>query len=145
MVSPFPIKNGGFSDYRKIERKYIMKNLNLKALAVESTQFSELTVNREKTETDDIIKKYPDGITITGFDFVTTAKDRYPVIVFAEDDTKFFFGGYLFTKLFDYWIEKSDGTVEEVSNYLKEIGGLRLRLFKTRTKAGNSLTNFEVL
>lgn len=122
-----------------------MKNMNLRELAVESTQFSELTVNREKTEIDDIIKNHPDGITITGFDFVTNEKDRYPVIIFAEEVNKFFFGGYLFTKLFDYWCEKCDGTVQEVSGYLKETGGLKMRIFKTRTKAGNNLTNFEIL
>ena len=122
-----------------------MKNMNLRTLAMESTQFSELTLNREKIETDDIIKNYPAGITIIGFDFVQTVKDRYPVIVYAEDEKKFFFGGYLFTKLFDYWIEKCEGTVEEVNEYLKETGGLKMRIFKTRTKSGNSLTNFEIL
>lgn len=122
-----------------------MKNMNLRTLAMESTQFSELTLNREKIETDDIIKNYPAGITIIGFDFVQNTKDRYPVIVFAEDEKKFFFGGYLFTKLFDYWCGQCQGTVEEVSDYLKETGGLKMRIFKTRTKSGNSLTNFEIL
>ena len=122
-----------------------MKNMNLKTLAIESTQFSELTVNREKVEVDDIIKTFPEGITITGFDFVTTTKDRYPVVIFGEDRTKFFFGGYLFTKLFDYWCEKCEGTPQEVSEYLREIGGLKMKIFKTRTKSGNYMTNFEIL
>lgn len=122
-----------------------MKEINLKQVATELSTFSELTIDRQKVDTDYIIKNHVDGITIIGFDIVETKTERYPIIVFKEEPDKFFFGGMLFTQLFDAFCEQSGGTVAEVSDYMEKIGGLKVKLEKTRTKSGNNITKFTVL
>lgn len=122
-----------------------MKEINFKQVAVEMSTFSELTVDRTKVDTDYVIKNHSDGITINGFDIIETKNERYPIIIFKEEPDKFFFGGMLFTQLFDAFCEQSGGTVAEVSDYMDKIGGLKVKLEKARTKSGNNITKFTVL
>lgn len=122
-----------------------MIEINLKAVAMDCSSFSELTLNREKIDIDTIMSKYGGIITITGFDIIENSPDRYPVVIFAEDNTKFFFGGLLLLKLFDKLIIESKGTPQEISEYMQKVGGLQVKLEKARTKSGNNLTKFTVM
>lgn len=122
-----------------------MKEINVKAIAVECSTFSDLALNREKVDIDTLMKNYGGVITIMGFDIIETEKDRYPIVIFAEDNTKFFFGGLLLLKLFDKLIAESEGTPQEISEYMQKVGGLQVKLEKARTKGGNNLTKYTVL
>lgn len=109
-------------------------------LAREATTLSPLMENREKTTVDDIIRDYPEGITITEFDIISTSLDTFPVFTFAEDDEKFCFGGTILHNIFDKFIEKFEGDIKAASNALKAAGGVKMGFSKSRTKNGNNIT-----
>lgn len=122
------------------------KRINLKELAIKELTLSPLMADREKVETEDIIGK---TLTIIGIDMVTTRNRRdnedktYPVCVFEELPDKFYFGGFLLKKLAQIWANEFDGDFEELSAYLAETGGVKIR-FKGKAKNGNTNT-FDIL
>ena len=110
------------------------------SIARRETTLSPLMEGREKLETDDIIKLYPDGFTIIEFDVVNAGLDSYPVLIFKEDTEKFIFGGTVLKNICNGWVEQFDGDIESASNALKSAGGVKMKFEKTRTKNGNNLT-----
>lgn len=122
-----------------------MKEINLRELAIACSTFSELTIGRDKIDVDKLISTYNGIVTIIGFDIIENNNDRYPIIIYAEDDTKFFFGGLLLLKLCDKLMEETEGTPCEISEYMKKIGGIKVQLEKTRTRNGNNLTKYIVI
>lgn len=59
-------------------------------VAQRETSLSRLMEGREKIKTEDIIKKYPNGVTLTEFDLVTIDDSTFPVFAFAENDKECF-------------------------------------------------------
>ncbi len=92
---------------------------------------------RTRIKFDEIIDKYPDGITITAFDLFDDKKaGRYPVIAFAEDDTKFAMGGgKMFADIISSWYDQY-GDGETASDALKAQGGVKMR-FSRRTASAS--------
>lgn len=122
------------------------KNINLREIATKALTLSPLVAGREKIETEDLIGK---TLTIVGMDMVTTRDKRdnedktYPVCIFEELPDNFYFGGFLLKKLAVIWANEFDGDFEELSNYLAETGGVKIR-FKGKAKNGNTNT-FDIL
>lgn len=119
-------------------------------LARKATILSPLMNNRDKISTDEVIKNYPDGITVTEFDVVTTPdkngnNNTYPVVTFAENDSVFLYGGKALMDIVALWLSHFEGDVESTSNALKAAGGVKLKLSASRTKAGNNFTSIEVI
>lgn len=119
-------------------------------LAKRATTLSTIMENREKISTDEIISKYPDGVTVTEFDVVTTPDKNgnpatYPVIAFAEDNTKFFYGGKAMMEVVTTWLAHFEGDVETVSNALKAGGGCKIVLSASKTKQGHNFTKVDVI
>lgn len=120
-------------------------NINFKNLATEATTLSPLMNDRIKLSTDEIINQYPDGITITEFDYITMKDSQYYVATFAEDDKAYINCGQILSKVFDSFVKAFDGDITGASETLKAQGGLRVKLNKSRTRGGNSITTVTVI
>lgn len=115
---------------------------NFKQTAIESTILSDLMQGREKISTDEVIKKYPDGITITDFDFVNMKNKTFVVLTFKEDETKFLNGGFVLSKVFMEIVEDFDGEVEAArEEYSKSENKIIAVLSAGKTRDGkNNIT-----
>lgn len=119
-------------------------------LAKRATVLSPVMTDREKVSTEDIIKNYPNGITITEFDIVTTPdKDgnnmTYPVLAFKEDETKFLYGGKALMDIVAVWLSHFEGDIESTSSALKAAGGVKIQLEPARTKNGRNFTRVNII
>lgn len=115
------------------------------SMARQATSLSSVMEGRSKISMEDIMKAYPNGVTVTEFDFVTTADKRgaehtYPVLAIAEDSNICFFGGAVLNKICVSWAESFDGDIQVASDALKAEGGVKMRFEKGSTKSGNSIT-----
>lgn len=118
--------------------------------AKKATVLSEIMTGRVKIDTDDIIKKYPDGVTITEFDMVTVTDPKkgastFPVFAFKEDPESCFFGGAILSKIAVDWARAYGGDIESASEELSKCGGVKVKMFSKKTKAGNNLTAVEII
>lgn len=119
-------------------------------IARKATTLSPIIEGKTKISVGDIISTYPDGITITCFDMVSGTNqqgepDTYPVFVFAEDNTRFGFGGAVFKSICEAWIANFEGDIETCAKALEANGGVKLKFAQARTKAGRNVTTIEVI
>ena len=119
-------------------------------IATRATTISPLIEGRTKISVSDVIKRYPEGVTITGFDMVAGidnngAPSNYPVLIFAEDDKSFMFGGLVMKNVCLAWLEHFDGDVETCSAALKANGGVKVAFERSKTKNGRDVTVVKVL
>lgn len=119
---------------------------NFKQKAVESIILSDLMQEREKISTEEVIKKYPEGITVTDFDFVTIENKTFVVLTFEEDKTKFLNGGFVLTKVFSEIVEDFEGEVEAArEEYSKCENKIVAVLSAGKTKDGkNNITKVQI-
>jgi hypothetical protein len=123
--------------------------MGFRDLAIEATSLSELMNGRTKVDTNDIIAKYPDGITITAVDMVEYEKDgnpvEYPLFLFSENEGAFYAGGVVLKKIAKAWASKYDNDYAAMSKALAEEGGVKIKLSIGRAKTGNTITNVDIL
>lgn len=117
---------------------------NFKAVAKEMTEGSFVTVGRDKVEIDDVINMYPEGVTVTQFDFLTGDNGDFAVCAFAEDDKACFFGGKILTDMCKAWFE-GYATTKDASADLTAEGGVKLRFKRSKTKTNRDVTLVEVV
>lgn len=110
-----------------------------------STLLSALQNNREKLSTSDLVKQFPDGITVNAFDFATIDDKTFAVVTFAEDGTKYYNGGTVLTKMCLAWAAGFDGDPESASIALGKAGGVKLKFAESKTKNGNNVTTITVV
>lgn len=121
-------------------------------LAKKATTLSPIMEGRDKIAVADIIKYYPNGITINAIDMITTT-DRfgedstYPVFTFVEDNTKFGFGGVVFKGIVVAWLNACDGDIESCNEQLKMEpgGGVKCMFSHSVTKNGNNVVNVQIV
>lgn len=105
---------------------------------------SKVMQGRTKISTEDIIKKYPDGVTVTEFDMIVKSDGAcYPVMAFKEDPDKYFNGGSLANKIAQDWIKMYDGDISTASDELKASGGVKFKLSNKKTRTGKTITAFD--
>lgn len=119
-------------------------------LARKATTLSALMEGRNKISTKDIIEQYPDGVTVIGFDVVSTLDNNgdintYPIIEFAEDTTKFFYGGKAMNDITTSWLAHFEGDIDACSNALKATGGVKVKFTNARTRTGRNFTRVEIV
>ena len=103
---------------------------------------SPIMNGRSKMSTEEIIAKYPEGITINGFDVINKADGTsYPVFSIAEDDTVFFNGGSLAQKIVEQWLKEGYGDLEGINAELKKEGA-KFVLGKGKTKSNKTITTY---
>ena len=117
---------------------------NFKNKAVAATTISELMENRTKISTDEVISKYPEGITITAFDWMKGENGQYPVAIFKENDHECFFGGAALTSICEDWMDGYEDT-KSCSDDLAAEGGVKLKFTKSKTKNNRTFTKAEVV
>lgn len=120
---------------------------DFRSMAKRQTTLSEVMNDREKITTQEVIERYPDGITIVAFDYIQSkkSKGKYPVFNFSEDMTVFCNGGTVLDRIFTDFVNAMDGDVAAASNELRRQGGLQVKLSNGKTKAGDGLVMVEVI
>ena len=118
---------------------------NFKEAAIKSTTLSELMNDRVKVSTDEIISQYPNGVTIEEFDFITAGDNQYYIATIKEDSKAYINCGTVLSKVFDAFVTGFDGDIAGASAELKNAGGIKIKLTKTRTRGGNTITTVTVL
>lgn len=107
---------------------------SLKKIAEKELTLSDLMVERDKIDTEEIIDTYEDGITLDQIDMCKIDDEEVAVYTFREDKDVFAFGGHILKNLFKSWIEEY-GSIEEVNKALvKE--NIVLTLSRGKTKDG---------
>lgn len=119
--------------------------IDYKAKAKEATEGSKIFKGRTKMNTDDLIARFPDGVTVTEFDVINGQKGSYPVFAIKEDATICFNGGKIAMDIVNGWLDEAEGDIDAASDGLKEYGGVKMRLAKKKTKNGNTITAIEIV
>lgn len=115
-----------------------------KSKAISATTISKLMEGRVKISTEEIITKYPDGVTVNAFDWMKGDDGEYPVCTFEENDGECFFGGTALTSICKAWQEGFE-TPEDCSVALASEGGVKLKFSKGKTKNNRNFTKCEVV
>ena len=119
-------------------------------LAMKAVSLSPIIEGKTKISVADIVSQYPDGITVTDFDIVSGTDQNgeaitYPVFTFAEDTSRFGFGGKVMRSIVDNWVHAFDGDIEATSKALAANGGVKLRFSLGKTKNGRPITLIDVV
>ena len=116
----------------------------LSDIAKKTVGNGSLTSGLEKIKLDEVIKAYPDGVTINGADMVNSNGNSFPVFTFAEDTSKYFSGGKALREMVEAWIEEYDGDLSAVNDDLKA-EPVKIRMRKVTTKGGKTFTAVAIL
>ena len=121
-------------------------NFKDKAKSVSSNEHFIIN-GKTRIQFSDIISQYPNGITITAFDiFKDRSAGTYPVIGFAEDETKFAMGGgKMFTDIISGWYDEYCGNAQAGSDDLKSQGGVKIKFSKRTSNSGYQYIYVEVV
>ena len=127
--------------------------MDFKKIALDATTISELMNGRDKMDTEEIIKKYPDGVTIDFIDNVNMSQEdgeaeNVWVFVTEEQPDKFTFAGFVLAKIFNNILVEFEGDyaemIETYNSALKE-DKLRVKLERAKTKSKREITKVTVL
>ena len=127
--------------------------MDFKKIALDATTMSELMNGREKMDTEELIKKYPDGVTIDFIDNVRMSQEdgedeNVWIFVTEEQPDKFTFGGFVLAKIFNNILSEFEGDyaemIETYNSALKE-DKLRVKLERAKTKTKREITKVTVL
>ena len=103
---------------------------------------SPVMKNREKIQIDDIIRDYPDGITIREIDIIPGNPD-YIVCRFDENTRAYFFGGKSLNETFFAILKDFGGDLSALNAELN-ITGAHCTPKKIRTKSGKPFTVWSI-
>ena len=117
---------------------------NFKQRAIDATTTSKLLENRTKISTEEVLAKYPEGVTVIGFDFLTGDNGKYPVCIFKENNNECFFGGTAMTEICNRWMEGYN-TVDECNADLAAEGGVKLKFEKSKTKQNRNFIKISIV
>lgn len=127
--------------------------MDFKKIALDATTISELMNGRDKMDTEELIKKYPDGVTIDFIDNVNMSQEdgeaeNVWVFVTGEQPDKFTFAGFVLAKIFNNILVEFEGDyaemIETYNSALKE-DKLRVKLERAKTKSKREITKVTVL
>lgn len=126
--------------------------MDFKKIALDVTTMSELMSGRDKMDTEELIKKYPDGVTIDFIDNVNMqqedGEENVWIFVTEEQPNKFTFAGFVLAKIFNNILSEFEGDyaemIETYNSALKE-DKLRVKLERAKTKSKREITKVTVL
>ena len=126
--------------------------MDFKKIALDATTMSELMNGRDKMDTEELIKKYPNGVTIDFIDNVNMqqedGEENVWIFVTEEQPNKFTFAGFVLTKIFNNILDEFKGDyaemIETYNSALKE-DKLRVKLERAKTKSKREITKVTVL
>jgi hypothetical protein len=126
--------------------------MDFKKIALDATTMSELMNGRDKMDTEELIKKYPEGVTIDFIDNVNMqqedGEENVWIFVTEEQPNKFTFAGFVLAKIFNNILAEFEGDyaemIETYNSALKE-DKLRVKLERAKTKSKREITKVTVL
>ena len=126
--------------------------MDFKKIALDATTMSELMNGRDKMDTEELIKKYHDGVTIDFIDNVNMqqedGEENVWIFVTEEQPDKFTFAGFVLAKIFNNILSEFEGDyavmIETYNSALKE-DKLRVKLERAKTKTKREITKVTVL
>jgi hypothetical protein len=126
--------------------------MDFKKIALDATTMSELMNGRDKMDTEELIKKYPNGVTIDFIDNVNMqqedGEENVWIFVTEEQPNKFTFAGFVLAKIFNNILDEFEGDyaemIETYNSALKE-DKLRVKLERAKTKSKREITKVTVL
>lgn len=126
--------------------------MDFKKIALDATTMSEIMNGRDKMDTEELIKIYPEGVTIDFIDNVNIQQedDEENVWIFVteEQPNKFTFAGFVLAKIFNNILAEFEGDYAEMiktyNSALKE-DKLRVKLERAKTKSKREITKVTVL
>lgn len=126
--------------------------MDFKKIALDTTTMSELMIGRDKMDTEELIKKYPNGVTIDFIDNVNMqqedGEENVWIFVTQEQPNKFTFAGFVLAKIFNNILDEFEGDyaemIETYNSTLKE-DKLRVKLERAKTKSKREITKVTVL
>lgn len=126
--------------------------MDFKKIALDATTMSELMNGRDKMDTEELIKKYPNGVTIDFIDNVNMqqedGEENVWIFVTEEQPNKFTFAGFVLAKIFNNILDEFEGDyaemIEAYNSALKE-DKLRVKLERAKTKSKREITKVIVL
>lgn len=126
--------------------------MDFKKIALDATTMSEIMNRRDKMDTEELIKKYPEGVTIDFIDNVNMqqedGEENVWIFVTEEQPNKFTFAGFVLAKIFNNILAEFEGDyaemIETYNSALKE-DKLRVKLERAKTKAKREITKVIVL
>lgn len=126
--------------------------MDFKKIALDAITMSELMNGRDKLDTEELIKKYPNGVTIDFIDNVNMqqedGEENVWIFVTEEQPNKFTFAGFVLTKIFNNILDEFEGDyaemIETYNSALKE-DKLRVKLERAKTKSKREITKVTVL
>ena len=126
--------------------------MDFKKIALDATTMSELMNGRDKMDTEELIKKYPDGVTIDFIDNVNMqqedGEENVWIFVTEEQPNKFTFAGFVLAKIFNSILSEFEGDyaemIETYNSSLKE-DKLRVKLERAKTKTKREITKVTVV
>ena len=126
--------------------------MDFKKIALDTTTMSELMNGRDKMDTEELIKKYPNGVTIDFIDNVNMqqedGEENVWIFVTEEQPNKFTFAGFVLAKIFNNILDEFEGDyaemIETYNSALKE-DKLRVKLERAKTKSKREITKVTVL
>lgn len=126
--------------------------MDFKKIALDATTMSEFMTGRDKMDTEELIKKYPEGVTIDFIDNVNMqqedGEENVWIFVTEEQPNKFTFAGFVLAKIFNNILAEFEGDyaemIETYNSALKE-DKLRVKLERAKTKSKREITKVTVL
>ena len=126
--------------------------MDFKKVALDATTMSELMNGRDKMDTEELIKNYPEGVTIDFIDNVNMqqedGEENVWIYVTEEQPNKFTFAGFVLAKIFNNILAEFEGDyaemIETYNSALKE-DKLRVKLERAKTKSKREITKVTVL
>ena len=126
--------------------------MDFKKIALDVTIMSEIMNGRDKMDTEELIKKYPEGVTIDFIDNVNMqqedGEENVWIFVTEEQPNKFTFAGFVLAKIFNNILAEFEGDyaemIETYNSALKE-DKLRVKLERAKTKSKREITKVTVL
>lgn len=126
--------------------------MDFKKVALDATTMSELMNGRDKMDTEELIKNYPEGVTIDFIDNVNMqqedGEENVWIFVTEEQPNKFTFAGFVLAKIFNNILAEFEGDyaemIETYNSALKE-DKLRVKLERAKTKSKREITKVTVL
>ena len=114
-------------------------------IAKAGIRLNNQTSDLEPMKLDEVIRKYPDGITLNWLDTRTSEDGNdYIVYTFLEEPGRFSNGSGDFLRLWDYVLEEFGGCMSDMQEYLKA-NPVRVKIWKTKTKSKRTYTKVKII
>jgi len=113
-------------------------------IAKAAEQLSGKSRGRDKMRLDEVLSKYPEGVTLNWLDERELNGAEYIIFTFEEEPNAFSSGSGDFLKFWDLLLKEFDGCISDMQEYLAA-NPTRIKIWKTTTKNRKTYTCLSVI